>query len=786
MLERIKGNIEANREGFSLAEMLIVLLIISFLVLAMPPIVHKKVQKRITRGEHGRYECWVAPQTMTVNGVTYEKGKTYEYYATEKSGPCTNCGAKDAPKGYVPTGGQCTFKPKEMAPNAAYFSFNVIGGGAGGSYAPYDASDKMYKDTESVVSANVRLGKYVCTEGKPNIDGTCTSEAYVGGENPANWSWYGLLYPTGSGTCNNVSDSATFRTPDKNGWNYWRYYITYYGHSDETEHYAYNYKNSIEAYNDLPRTKDWVKYYWEPVQFQNDSLRFCSGSGYNGTPVPDHVNSSGVESYKYFYGGPGGNGVCVHLKPREYFQAGGTYPSLTAANYFKVARAKRQYPYEYYFYVTKNDAVKSTLLVSMEKTRLTDDMDMPQAATNPGISTGTMPPIIGAVTAVKEGDTQPGCGSSYEGNFVYLGGTGDNSDLLVLPGANGHKADVRVRTEVSQRGDTVTVGDEIINFTGTNAANRIASAVNAENSVWEIANDAPAGKFEASIPNLEGANLFPSSILMTRKYGFDSTTFGYPGEPGESISMFLPSLTGNLTFEIGQGGAKGSATSKTGTGGSPTYVKNSDGVTIFTAKGGVGHMGGEIGSKVLMFGEDILKGRGEESSNPMKLSSVCESGVTFGAKTDKDGAPLLIDGCLDKGVRDNEKRFSADSGFYTILELDTNTKTPSVINMLYGSIDDGGTGMLPGSGGDGGYSFLRDTRGKETIHFDNHPQKHDDSVYNYSYTYTDGTGTQHPTITQNYTCYRKKENIGEASGTAVNTTVCEPSRGYPGAVVIVW
>ena len=78
MLERIKGNIEATREGFSLAEMLIVLLIISFLVLAMPPIVHKKVQKRITRGEHGRYECWVAPQTMTVNGVTYNEGTTYE------------------------------------------------------------------------------------------------------------------------------------------------------------------------------------------------------------------------------------------------------------------------------------------------------------------------------------------------------------------------------------------------------------------------------------------------------------------------------------------------------------------------------------------------------------------------------------------------------------------------------------------------------------------------------------------------------------------------------------
>ena len=778
MLERIKGNIEANREGFSLAEMLIVLLIISFLVLAMPPIVHKKVQKRITRGEHGRYECWVAPQTMTVNGVTYNEGTTYEYYATEKSGPCSNCGAKETPNGYVPTGGHCTFKPKEMAPNAAYFSFNVIGGGAGGSYAPYDASDKMYKDTEAVVSANVRLGKYVCTEGKPNIDGTCSNASwmYPGGENPANWSYYGDMYEAGSGNCNaRYADegkmSVSFRKPIDGG----KDYLSFRGYGDSTEHYAYNYKNSIEAYNELPRTKDWVRYYWYPVSLTNQFLKFCSGNGYAGAPVANSGTKFGSESYRYFYGGPGGKGVCVSLKPKESMPVGASYPSLGADNYFKVARAKRDNP-EYFFYVVNADN-NLTRLVSMEKSRLTDKFDLPKAATNPGISEGLMEPTPGAVTHPRH------CGNSYEGNFVYLSGTNETPDLLVLPGANGHEAISTVETEVSQAGGTVNVGGETINFTGMNAADRISEAVNADNSIWRIvsANDS----FNASIPSLDGL-FFPLSIVMTRKYGFDSTTFGYPGEPGESISMFLPSLTGNLTFEIGQGGDEGSAASKTGTGGSPTYVKNSSGVTIFTAKGGVGHMGGEIGSKVFMFGEDVLKGRGEESSNPMKFSSVCESGVTFGAKTDKNGAPLLIDGCLDVGVRDNEKRFSADSGFYTILELDTNTKTPSVINMLYGSIDDGGTGMLPGSGGDGGYSFLRDTRGKETIHFDNHPQKRDVTAYDYSYTYTDGTGTQHPTITQNYTCYRKKENIGEASGTPVNTTVCEPSRGYPGAVVIVW
>lgn len=773
MLERIKGNIEANREGFSLAEMLIVLLIISFLVLAMPPIVHKKVQKRITRGEHGRYECWVSPQDMTVDGVKYDEGTTYEYYATEKNGPCKDCGPKDNPKGYVPAGGRCTFKPKEMAPNAAYFSFNVIGGGAGGSYAPYDASDKMYKDEEAADSANVRLGKYVCTEGSPNIDGTCSnsSSMYPGGENPANWSWYGKIYPAGNGSCDSVESSRlSYELPDGT-------YNHFTGYADTTYHFAYNYKNSIDAYNELPRTADWVKYYWVPVSLENNSLQFCSGNGYTGTPI-SVVPTTGSEYIRYYYGGPGGKGTCVSLKPKELLPVGVNYPSLGVDNYFKVARGTRKNP-EYFFYVKQSGAIKMT---STEKSALTvDGKTYPAPATNPEpkVSTGGVVPLPAAITAIAPS----GCGPSYEGNFVYLGGTGDNPDLLVLPGANGHYAMSGVPTEDSQNGKTVTIGDETINFRGVNAATRISDSINSETSIWQVSKQ-ENDSFDASFPNLEGSNLFPSSIRMTRKYGFDSTTFGYPGEPGESISMFLPNLTGNLTFEIGQGGEKGTAGHKTGGSGSNTYVKNSDGVNIFTAKGGVGHMGGEVGSKVLLFGEDTITGRERGGGNPLGLDPLCKD---FGTKTDKYGMPLLIDGCLDKGARDNEKRFSADSGFYTILELDSETKTPSVINKLYGSIDDGGTGMLPGSGGDGGYSFLRDTRGAEHILFTNHPNANK-TDYDYPYTYTDRTGTKHQTITQKYICYRKKENIGEASGKKVNNpaTVCEPSIGYPGAVVIVW
>ena len=48
MLEYLKKNMIRTIDGFSIAEMLIVLLILSFLILALPPLVHKPVAKKIT------------------------------------------------------------------------------------------------------------------------------------------------------------------------------------------------------------------------------------------------------------------------------------------------------------------------------------------------------------------------------------------------------------------------------------------------------------------------------------------------------------------------------------------------------------------------------------------------------------------------------------------------------------------------------------------------------------------------------------------------------------------
>ena len=177
-----------------------------------------------------------------------------------------------------------------------------------------------------------------------------------------------------------------------------------------------------------------------------------------------------------------------------------------------------------------------------------------------------------------------------------------------------------------------------------------------------------------------------------------------------------------------------------------------------------------------MFGEDVFRGRvegtkrnGENDVEAPAVTAICEQ-----ALPSNDPTTWVIDGCLDKTVaRDAEKRFAEDSGFYTVLELDANTRTPSAINRLYG---EEGTNMLPGSAGDGGYSFLRSTSGKEYVTFTNHPNN---PQLEWEYEYVND---------KPYTCYRKNDQIGHPTGEVVPApdTVCKPTKGYPGAVIIVW
>ena len=55
ILNRVTKN---SKNAFSLAEMLLVLLILSFLIVSLAPIAYKKIPKKTDRLPHGRFECY--------------------------------------------------------------------------------------------------------------------------------------------------------------------------------------------------------------------------------------------------------------------------------------------------------------------------------------------------------------------------------------------------------------------------------------------------------------------------------------------------------------------------------------------------------------------------------------------------------------------------------------------------------------------------------------------------------------------------------------------------------
>ena len=98
---------EARLGGFSMAEMLVVMLIMSFIAIGVPAIHFKKTELKTKRSLHGRYECYYNGNTLTQYYVNEEGGKTGPTAVTE-----------------------CTFTPPK---NAIYFLVHAVGGGGGAS-----------------------------------------------------------------------------------------------------------------------------------------------------------------------------------------------------------------------------------------------------------------------------------------------------------------------------------------------------------------------------------------------------------------------------------------------------------------------------------------------------------------------------------------------------------------------------------------------------------------------------------------------------------------------------
>ena len=519
--------------------MLVVLLIISFLILAMPPLVHKKVVKRTTPNSHGRYECWISP----------DNGQVYEYYATSTEGTVSGYEGTPTRPGRLAPGGVCHFDAKKMTGNAAYFIFQAIGGGAGGSYAPHENGNAKYQG-ETGASYDITL--------------TTTT-------------------------------------------------------SDPEASYYFSYKESLAS------APDWVKDKWVPIPANTGNATLCTGA--------------------------------------------------------------------------------------WEHTWTDED------------TTATIPTIQPDGTIKYETVVIPGETHHEEGNGKCV--DADLSKITI--GADDY---LKITTDKGTSYSKVSVGNvapcSIERDTVTDCAAPIYSA--------PYPNTTPTNEAQVVI---NSTNVFPATVTLKRVNEFDSPTFGYAGSPGAGVSMFLPSIKEDLSFQLGAGGNAGTATSFKGEDGEDTIIKSGSNI-ILKAAGGTGILGGAAGSRVIL----------------------------LGANTCTDTA-LQIGNCLDVGV-DNANRYSLSSNFNTIPELDVSSKTSSAIEKWYS-----GTNLLPGSGGDGGYSFIRDVSGYEKI-----------------LVYTDDTlrnelGTEqiisYPLLVDSYTCNNK---ISETvNGT---TTVCSPANGYPGAIIIVW
>ena len=267
ILDRLKNSLH-SKKAFTTAEMLLVLLIVSFLILAIPPIIHKKFIKQTKRGMHGRYECW--KRTNPDTGVV----ETFQYLANEKNGIIIGHKGK-ASNGEVDgeiygervDSGICRFNPSEVASDAQYFSLQAIGGGGGGTYPPYNPSDLIYTNPE------------------------------------ANSGWKIVMlsdsnnkYKSSFSTSADTAYKSLMSTANLKG-----------GYSNEA-----SYEMSLSYYDQFDDT-EWIRKNFPYVTNINDII-VCSGIGHRG--LADNASGTqnpSIHSLSIKLGSHGGYGVCYKI-----------------------------------------------------------------------------------------------------------------------------------------------------------------------------------------------------------------------------------------------------------------------------------------------------------------------------------------------------------------------------------------------------------------------------------------------------------------------------------------
>ncbi len=123
MFDTIKNEIRLiikrqNNFAYTLAEMLLVMFIVSLMILALPPATKKIYKEHTTRKLHGRYECYRNAANEVVEASSAEGGVT---------SPPT-----------VVADGKCRFK---VPTTSIYVLIHAVGGGGGGAYVTGTPTD---------------------------------------------------------------------------------------------------------------------------------------------------------------------------------------------------------------------------------------------------------------------------------------------------------------------------------------------------------------------------------------------------------------------------------------------------------------------------------------------------------------------------------------------------------------------------------------------------------------------------------------------------------------------
>ena len=853
-------NERAGRSAFTVAEMLLVLLIVSFLIIAMPPLVHKKVAKKVMRGEHGRYECWMDKD---------EDGNwaTYEYYATEKHGAAAKY------RGNILNGGhmgyklkaneRCRFKPLEMAPTAAYFVLSVTGGGGGGAYAPYDGNNSAYRDANYVDNAN--------------------SSGSIAGTN------YGELRQTKLGVDRLVQ--VQLRDELASGEE-----IKSSGSTKFNHEYGYGHNRSdkwrfgVGFFSNKPNYA-WIYEYFPPVTNTQD-VTICSGHGPRGNSYISHTSDVNTGKVLTFIEVEGGGKVPVYeydmFYATHYGQRGGyglcmTAPAGTlalgrsASSVYRVRPNNAINSYDWSSYINaklvhsvkfdydiNNEDNSNTIMVKGSggaeaatpfegiacpytqkipkdrftfvqhdggsKTSCLNMFDYP--AEQSVFKANTMTMTFGGSTSATDVSTE----DVETVNPEYLDmGVSITSDFYNRnPVVEGDPSTIKTPQMVSKgmsciipggkKGEGIDQHEAGYHYDiGENASTDELNGegcVNWVNPVLNMNADQNGRKY-ASPEN--PFSYFPQYIYMKRILPLDSTTYGYAGISSKALEMTISKLSGTLEFDIGQGGEagtfdeSGSTEERRGKSGGDTIVwrkdagmsdavecqRNADTGVILTpgcstvaiSKGGKGYREGGMGQKIRVRGERTC------------------------TEEDEDGNfkyVVKLDGCLDSGAgpfdrRRNSMRFADNSGFYIIPELEGESTTKSAIEHEFNGRN------LPGSGGDGGYSFVKKLKGKEILYALYHPNFTPESMLSIDAGNEWLQGTTYGDLnkyvlesnrndinlsTANYRCYKKQDQIGDPikdenkNDRNIPVTIdrpgydtvafCEPYEGQPGAVVIVW